>query len=205
MRPFQCEFCGNSYKTRASVVKHQNAMHYNKYTYYCDKCGHGVSKLSYLQSHKCGRIRRSQGTREVESATEPTVTSTDAMPAVQTQAIVLPELTPLPKMETHHLVYGDQLNKDGVGRQGELTPHIVMGGNLQVNGSTIQTVSVPYTIDGSQQLVDVLPQHAVSSGFTQDFGLSQVTVIDYTNGAQLIDSRPVKVQYSNTLSDQNAL
>ena len=180
-------------------------MHYNKYTYYCKKCGHGVSKLAYLQSHKCGRIRRSQGARDVPKSTETAATTTDTAPVLQTQTIVLPELTTLPKMETHHLVYDDQLNKDAIGQETELAPHILMGANLQVNGSTIQTVSMPYTIDASQQLVDVLPQHAVSSGFTQDFGLSQVTVIDYTNAAQLVDSRPVKLQYSNTVTDQNAL
>jgi len=205
VRPFQCEICGNSFKTRAAVVKHQNAMHYNKYTYYCDKCGHGVSKLAYLQSHKCGRIRRSQGAREGPKAAESVATTTEPIQVIQAQTIILPELTTLPKMETHQLVYDDQLDKDGVAQDAELGPHILMGTNIQVNGSTIQTVSMPYTIDASQQLVDVLPQHAVGSSFNQDFTLSQVTVIDYANAAQLVDSRPMKMQYSNAFTDQNAL
>ncbi|KAK2156196.1 hypothetical protein LSH36_219g01012 [Paralvinella palmiformis] len=59
-RPFQCELCGQQYKTAYAVTKHQKMVHFNKYTYHCDKCGHGVEKKQYLKKHVCGRTRRIQ-------------------------------------------------------------------------------------------------------------------------------------------------
>ena len=46
------------FKTEQDVKRHKRTQHLGVYRYHCEKCGHGMEKLSYLKSHKCGRIRR---------------------------------------------------------------------------------------------------------------------------------------------------
>ena len=60
-----CEICGKLFKSRSHVRDHIKTQHLNKYAYYCPKCGHGVQKKKYLDTHVCGRVRRRQNGEEV--------------------------------------------------------------------------------------------------------------------------------------------
>lgn len=59
----QCDLCGKQFKHLDHLNRHRREIHQNKYRYHCEKCGHGVAKLSYLKAHKCGRIRRAQSSQ----------------------------------------------------------------------------------------------------------------------------------------------
>ncbi len=60
-----CDLCGKRFKQAKDVKKHQKAVHFDKYPYYCPRCGHGVSRQVYLQTHVCGRVKRQQTTEQI--------------------------------------------------------------------------------------------------------------------------------------------
>ena len=55
---FQCEMCGKAFKNMHQVWGHQKTVHFDQYTYHCDKCGHGMNHRKYLLTHKCNRVKR---------------------------------------------------------------------------------------------------------------------------------------------------
>jgi KRAB domain-containing zinc finger protein len=59
-RNVQCATCGKCFKNKHQENKHRILVHENRYRYRCNKCGHGMAKKIYLESHKCGRVRRKQ-------------------------------------------------------------------------------------------------------------------------------------------------
>ena len=48
------------------MTRHIKQVHNKKYPYTCDKCGHGVDRLSFLSTHKCGRVRREPDIKPVQ-------------------------------------------------------------------------------------------------------------------------------------------
>ena len=46
------------FKDKEDMKKHVRTQHLKQYKFHCKLCGHGVDKQIYLESHKCGRIRR---------------------------------------------------------------------------------------------------------------------------------------------------
>ena len=65
---YTCEYCGKGFKCNQSLAKHRNSIHLGIFPYHCDKCGYGLSGLTKLRKHTCGKIRNR--TRDVGSATE---------------------------------------------------------------------------------------------------------------------------------------
>ena len=63
-RKVQCDICLKFFKNKAQETSHRTKVHENRYKFKCEKCGHGMSKQSYLDAHKCGRVRRVQNKSE---------------------------------------------------------------------------------------------------------------------------------------------
>ena len=59
-RKVQCTICGKCFKNQVQEKSHRKHVHEGRYQFHCTKCGHGVARKQYLQSHKCGRVRRVQ-------------------------------------------------------------------------------------------------------------------------------------------------
>lgn len=59
-RNIQCPVCGKCFKNKDQEHDHRMAVHEGRYKYRCNKCGHGMAKKIYLDSHRCGRVRRIQ-------------------------------------------------------------------------------------------------------------------------------------------------
>lgn len=75
-----CDHCGKSFKTSNDLQKHIKTIHQKKYRFYCNLCGHGVNKMSYLQSHRCGHVRRNQNENTPVDTSVPSVITDSAPP-----------------------------------------------------------------------------------------------------------------------------
>jgi len=83
-RKVQCTICGKCFKNQVQEKSHRKHVHEGRYRYHCGKCGHGVAKRQYLQSHKCGRVRRVQdGEKTIEEhRSEPAEQQQDEQPSL---------------------------------------------------------------------------------------------------------------------------
>ena len=69
-KKIQCSVCGKLFKNRDQEIKHRRRVHENVYPHRCKKCGHGMSMKSNLDTHQCGRVRRSRDNNETALVTK---------------------------------------------------------------------------------------------------------------------------------------
>ena len=52
-RRYLCDVCGKAFKDSSTMCMHVRTQHLRQYRYFCQACGHGVEKRSYLERHRC--------------------------------------------------------------------------------------------------------------------------------------------------------
>ena len=172
-----CELCGKTFKTKQAVTKHQRSVHSNKYPYHCDKCGHGVEKIQYLKSHRCGHVRRSQA-EDNGMSTEPVQHSITKMMRLES--------------DDQHLMDTDQTDK--------AQPQYVLSGAPPVFNTQQMSYLDLNQVAAQADNQQYMPQQPISQAYALPVGIS-LSQYSHVNYLQIPETERQQVITADMLND----